>query len=133
MAKIIFKILSALFFWGIFVYVVLQIPYPETLTQANIYQAAPFFVSLFFAFAFSLNIFLKNLSLSLALSLGIIFLLILKALDSLNIVTGILTVAAIYLLVSSFKKVRVRNPTLNSGFKNLTRKPKIPGLKSFKR
>lgn len=124
MTRVLLKIIPSLFFWGIFVYVVFQIPYPETLTQANLYQIAPFFVTLFFAFAFSLNIFLKNISLSLIFSLGLIFLLILKALDSLNIVTGILTIAAIYLLVSSFKKVGVRNPSINSGFKNLTKRSK---------
>lgn len=118
MFKTVFKFIPALFLWGVFIFVVLQIPYPETLTQANLFQIITFFVSLFLAFAFSFNIFFKNILSSSSVSLGIIFLLALKALDSLNIVTLILTIIPITLLFSYFRKKRG----------GLTKQPKIPKL-----
>ena len=124
MSKIIFKTFPALIFWGSFVFVVLQIPYPESLTQANSIQIFPFFVSLYLALIFTLNIFLKNILFSSSICLGLIFLLILKALDSLNIVTGILTAVATYLLASYFRKAKKRN---------LTKQAKIPKLTSLRR
>ncbi|MFH1427380.1 MAG: hypothetical protein ABIG60_02525, partial [Patescibacteria group bacterium] len=113
------KITPALIFWGIFGFVVLQVPYPESLTQANALQILPFFTSLFLAAAFTVNIFLKHFLPSSSIGLGIIFLLILKALDTLNIVTGALTLIAIYLLFSYFKKIKR---------KSLTKLPKITRL-----
>lgn len=97
MSKIVLKIIPALFFWGIFIFVALKVPYPESLTQANIVQLLAFFVPLFLALSITLNIFF---------SLGLIFLLILQALDSLNIVTGALTAVAAYLLFSYFRTKR---------------------------
>ena len=130
------KVIPALIFWGIFVFVVLRIPYPDSLTQANSLQIFPFFVSLYLALVFSLNIFLKNILFSSSICLGLICLLILKALDSLNIVTGILTAVATYLLASYFlkgnsptvyfKKAKKRN--LNPIKSDLTKQTKIPKL-----
>ncbi len=119
MSNIILKVIPALACWGIFAYVILQIPYPESLTQANFTQLLPFFASLFLALVFTLNILFKNILLSFSICLGLIFLLILKALDSLNIVTGILIVVATYLLASYFKRAKK---------KGLTKQPKIPKL-----
>ncbi len=118
MPKIIFKFLPALIFLGIFAFVVFQIPYPDSLTQANFTQIIPFLISLYIALIFTINILLRNILLSVTISLGLIFLLILKALDSLNIVTGILIVVAIGLLTSYFKKTK----------RNLTKLSKIPKL-----
>src|SRR3989304_9199389 len=126
MSKIILKVILLLIFWGIFVFVVLQVPYPESLTQANLIQLIPFFVPLYLALTFTLNIFLKNIFSSTSFSLGLILLLILKALDSLNIVTGILTAVATYLLFSYFRKIKKHGPSINSGFGNLTKQTKIP-------
>lgn len=119
MAKIFSKVILTLFFWGIFIYVVFTVSYPDSLTQANIQQILFFFVPLFLAFIFTINIFTKNFPISGSISLGLIFLLILKALDSLNIVTGILILAAVGFLVSYFVKIKKRN---------LTKLPKIPKL-----
>ncbi|MBI2040139.1 hypothetical protein HYT18_03630 [Candidatus Microgenomates bacterium] len=116
MVKIIPKIIPSLFLWGIFGYVVLQIPYPESITQANIIQLLSFFIPLFLAITLTLNIFLKNIFISTSLSLGLIFLMILKSLDSLNLVTGILTAIAVGLLASYFRKI------------NLTKLPRIPRI-----
>jgi len=106
MSKIILKVIPALACWGIFAYVVLQIPYPETLTQANAIQIFPFFISLYLALLLTLNIFLKNILFSASVCLGLILLLILKALESLNIVTGILIAITTSLLASYFRKAR---------------------------
>lgn len=119
MLKLIFKIIPALIFWAIFTYVVLQVPYPESLTQANLIQLSAFFIPLFLAITLTLNTFLKNIFSSSSISLGLIFLLILQALDSLNLVTGILTAIAVYLLVSYFRKAKRRS---------LTKLPKISRL-----
>lgn len=124
MNKSILKFIPAVILWGIFIFVVLKIPYPDSLTQANLTQIIPFFASLYLTLILTFNILLKNILSSAALSLGLIFLLILKALDSLNIVTGALTVIAMYLLLSYFKKIKR---------KNLTKLPKIPKLTHLRR
>lgn len=119
MLKLLSKSLPSLIFWGIFAYVVLQVPYPDTLTQANPKQLLFFFIPLFLAITLTLNAFLKNIFSSSSISLGSIFLLILKALDSLNLVTLSLTTIAVGLLVSYFRKIKRRN---------LTKLPKISRL-----
>lgn len=106
MLKVILKTIPALIFWGIFAGVVLIVPYPDSFTQANLNQILPFFISLFLAFTFTLNIFLKNILQSFSIALALIFFLILKALDSLNLVTDILTLAAAGLLFSYFRKAK---------------------------
>lgn len=130
MPKTILKIFPALSFWGAFAFVVLNIPYPESLTQANSFQIFPFFISLYLALVFTINIFLKNILFSSSICLGLICLLILKALDSLNIVTGILTTVATYLLASYFRKAKKRN--LNPIKSDLTKQTKIPKLRSLR-
>lgn len=120
MLKLLYKPLPALIFWGIFAYVILQVPYPTSLTQASILQILAFFISLFLAITFTLNIFLTFLLLSSTLAIGIIFLLILKALDSLNIVTAILTLLAIGLLFSYFRKIKKGGLTSSGKISKLT-------------
>ena len=128
MFKFISKIFLPVIFWGIFASVVLQIPYPDTITQANVTQLLAFFIPLFLAITLTLNSILKNILMAGSIGLGLILLLILKSLDSLNIVTGILIIISIGLLVSYFRKIKKRSPSINSGFKNLTKLPKIPKL-----
>lgn len=119
MSKLLPGVFLSLICWAIFAYVVLQVPYPDTLTQANLQQLLFFFIPLFLAITLTVNIFLKNIFISAAISLGIIFLLVLKALDSLNLVTLSLTIISVGLLVSYFRKIKRRN---------LTKLPKIPRL-----
>ncbi|MDP3991257.1 MAG: hypothetical protein Q8P63_03120, partial [Candidatus Nealsonbacteria bacterium] len=64
MPKIIFKIIPALVFWGIFIFIINQIPYPDSLTQANFTQIIPFLISLYLAFILTINILLRNILLS---------------------------------------------------------------------
>lgn len=116
----ILKVTPAIIFWGIFAFVVLQVPYPNSLTQATLFQLLAFFISLFLAIIFTLNIFLATLVLSATLALGIIFLLILKALDSLNIVTAILTLIAVGLLFSHFRKIKKGSLTSSEKISKLT-------------
>lgn len=120
----LFKLIIAVIFWGIFAFVVLQVPYPESLTQANATQLVSFFIPLSLALSLTINLFLKNIFISSSISLGLIFLLVLKALNSLNLVTGILTVVAIYLLISYFRKVKRSS---------LTKLPKIPKLTQLRK
>ena len=117
--KYLVKALPVLLFWGIFIFVVFQIPYPDTITQANITQLLAFFIPLFLAITLTLNIILKNILVSGSISLGLIFLLVLKSLDSLNLVTGVLIVISVGLLVSYFRKINRRS---------LTKALKIPKL-----
>lgn len=121
MSKIVLKIIPSLFFWGIFIFVVFQMPYPESLTQADAVQLLAFFVPLFLALSITLNLFLKNILLSFSFSLSLIFLSILQALDSLNIATATLTVVAAYLLLSYFIKAKKRSLTKLSKIPKLTR------------
>lgn len=106
MPEIILKIIPALISWGFFGGVVLSVPYPDSFPQAKLDQIALFFIPLFLALTFTLNIFLKNILQSFSIALALIFFLILKALDSLNLVTGILTLAAAGLLFSYFRKAK---------------------------
>lgn len=117
------RIIPAFLFWVVFIFVVLKIPYPDSLTQANLTQVVPFFSSLYLALLFTFNIALKNMLLSGAIALGLIFLLILKALDSLNLVTVILTLLATGLLASYFRKMN----------KHLTKQTKIPKLTQLRK
>lgn len=128
MSKIFFKLFPVLFFWGIFIALIFKIPYPDSLVQANLYQIIPFFVPLFLALILTFNIFFRNIFFSASISLGIILVLVLKALDSLNIITGVLILIAVALLVSYFRKTKKPRSLVNSGFKNLTKQPKIPRL-----
>jgi len=104
MFNFLLKILPGLISWGIFIFVIIDVPYPNSITSANIIQISSFFLPLFLALIFSLNIFFKKILLSSLISLGLVCVLILKALDSLNLVTVILTTVSIYLLVSYFRK-----------------------------
>lgn len=124
MLKILPKIIPTLVFWTIFIYVILKVPYPETITQASFIQLLSLFVPLFLAVTFSLNIFLKNIFISTSISLGLIFLLFLKALDSLNLVTASLIIIPVGLLVSYFRKNKD---------KRLTKWRKIPKLTRLRR
>lgn len=124
MFKFLYRFVPILTFWAIFIYVVLQVPYPESLTQVNLIQLSVFFISLFLAITLILNLFLKNIFISGSISLGIIFLLILKALDSLNLVTAILVIVSTGLLISYFRKIKK---------KSLTNWKKIPKLSRLQR
>lgn len=120
MLKLLPKFLLILFFWGIFILVILQIPYPNSLTDTSALQLLAFFVPLTFALSFTINLFLKFLPYSFSISLGIILLLLLKALSALNIVTGVIIVLAVGLLISYFSKIKKG--------KRLTTTLKIPRL-----
>ena len=100
-----FKV-APLFLWGVFILVIIKIPYPQTISQANLVQLSSFFIPLFLALFFSFNLFFKNYIYSVFISSGLIFLLILKALDSLNLITGILVITIEYLLISYFRNQR---------------------------
>lgn len=127
MPKIILKIIPTLLFWGIFIFIVFNIPYPESLVQANFSQIAPFFIFLFLALTLTFNLFLKNIFLSLLIAFCLILLLILKALDSLSLITIILVLAATGLFFSYFRKGKRDNLTKQS------RMPKLTQLQRKKR
>ncbi len=101
--------------------VVLNVPYPDSFAQANFNQIIPFSVCFFLALLFTANIFLKNILQSFSLALGLFFLLVLKALDSLNLVTGTLTLTATGLLFSYFHKGKKNNLTKQSKIPRLTK------------
>lgn len=125
MFKVISKIFPAVLLWAIFAYVMSQVPYPQTLTQATSYQLFSFFIPLFLSLFLTINLFLGNIFSSSSISLGLIFLLILKALDSLNLVTATLILIAVGLLISYFKKIKKH--------KSLTNYLKIPKLTQLRR
>lgn len=125
MFKFLPKVIPVLVCWGIFVYALLQIPYPNSLTQATAWQLLSFFIPLFLALTFTLNLFLKFYLSSSSISLGIIFLLFLKALDTLSFVSAGLTIIAVGLLLSYFRKAKRKN--------KLTISSKIPKLTSLQR
>lgn len=117
----ILKFILPVIFWILFSYVILRVDYPDTITAASIFQLSCFFIPLFLALTFSINIFF-NILFSISISFGIIILLILKSLDSLNIVSASLTIIAILLILSYFKKARKHT--------GLTSPSNIPKLRS---
>lgn len=131
--KHLLAISLALIFWVTLMVIILGVPYPNSLTEASFNQLFGFFIPLFFAVVFSLNVFLKNIFISGSISLGFIFILIIQALHSLNLVSGGLIMISIGLLVSYFRKNKKRSPSINSGFKNLTNIPKIHKLTKLRR
>lgn len=123
--RLFLKVIPALILWGVFVYVIFYVPYPESLTQASIWQILAFFAPLFLALTFTLNLFFNFIFSSAAISLGAVFLLLLKALDTLNFVSAALTFAAIWLLLSYFRKAKHKG--------ELTSVKKISRLTSLQR
>ena len=111
MKKFLPKLFLSIFFWFVFIYVILNVPYPSSITQANVIQLLAFFIPLFLAITLTLNLILKNILMSGSIGLGLIFLLTVQSLDSLNIVTGILIIISIGLLISYFKKIKRRGLT----------------------
>lgn len=83
------KLVPALIFWVIWILVIFYVPYPESLTQASTWQIFIFFAPLFLAITFTLSV---------PIALGVVFLLLLKALDALNFVSVALVVAIVVLL-----------------------------------
>lgn len=124
MLKIILKITPVLICWGIIILIVLEVPYPDSITSVSLTQILSLFIPLFLALTLTFNLFFKYIIFSSIAALGLLFLLILQALDSLNIVTGALTIIAAGLLLSYFKKVKR---------KNLTKLPKIPKLTQLRK
>lgn len=103
------QVIIALIFWGLFTIAIFQIPYPDSLAQANYVQLVGFFIPLLLALTFTLNVFLQFLIRCLLISFAVIVLLILLAVQSLNLITFILTALAFGLLISYFKKKKDGN------------------------
>ncbi len=118
--KYLKKLIPILICGLIFSWVVFQIKPPTTFTTATIFQLALFFIPLFFLLFFIFNLILDFILLSLTISVGIMLLLTLAGLHYLNILTGAVTLLAIFLIIKSLKK-----PT------KITYKTKIPRLKKL--
>ncbi len=127
------KVIASSIAWILFILVILNVPYPETISDLGILQFLAFIFPLILALTLTTNLFLKNIYICASLALGFIAILFLKALGSLNIVTGALTIASIGLLISYFYKLKKRRPGVTSGFKNLTNHSKIPKLTNIRR
>lgn len=122
--KLFIKIFPPIISWVIFTAVIIQIPYPDSLIKADFMQISLFFFTLYLAITLTLNVFLKNYFLSGSVTLGLISLLLLKALDSLNSITSLLVIISIGLLVSYFRKTKTSS---------LTSAQKIPKLITLRR
>lgn len=124
MPKLLLKIIPASILWGIFILIILKVPYPDNLAQANLTQIGIFFIVFYLALAFTINIIIGNFFSSSSVALGAVLLLVLKSLDSLNAVTAALVIIAVGFFVSYFRKIKR---------KNLTKLPKIPKLTRFRK
>lgn len=120
MLKTLVNVFLAIGFWIGFVWVILNIDYPETLTEANVIQLSAFFIPLFLALALSINLLLQKIISSIIIAAALIFILVIKSLNEINIFSVGLTIAAVVLLLSYF------------GFGNLS-KIKSFRLKKFRR
>lgn len=101
---LIIRIAPLIIFCTAFALVIYLVEPPKSITEAEVLQLILFFIPLFLLTSFALNLLLKFLLRSFIVGLGFMILLILKALDSLNLVTFSLTVLATILLASAFKK-----------------------------
>ena len=104
------KIFPILIFWSAFIYIILYVDYPKSLPSADSFQLLAFFIPLFLALTFTINLLLKFVPSSIFISLGLVLLLILKGLDSLNIVTSLITLIAVVLILSYLKTVKAKLP-----------------------
>ena len=121
MSKILLKLIPVIFFAVIFSYVLFNLDYPQSLTSATAFQLISFLIPLYLLITFILNLFLNFLPLAGISSLGLIILLTLKALDSLNLVTGGLTAVSVGLFISYFKKNKRGSLTNYSKIPTLTK------------
>ena len=121
MLQIFLKIIPALIFWGIFLYVIFQVPYPKTLKEANLIQLLSFFTPLFLALIFTLDLFLRFIFRSILISFTVIILLVLKDLDALGLIASGITLIVLILSLIYFKKT------------SLTSSLKIPKLTALRR
>ncbi len=121
MLQIFLKIIPALIFWGIFLYVIFQVPYPKTLKEANLIQLLSFFTPLFLALIFTLDLFLRFIFRSILISFTVIILLVLKDLDTLGLIASGITLIVLILSLIYFKKT------------SLTSSLKIPKLTALRR
>lgn len=112
------QIILPILFLLILAWVVFYIQPPESWPAASIFQILILFVPLLMFFTFTINFFIRNLPKSFSLGLGLMVILVLKALDQINLITILATLTITFLLARSFKK-------------GLTRMPKIPKLKHF--
>lgn len=142
MPGIFLKLIPVMIFGGVFVYVLFNVPYPNSLAQASFNQLLTFFGSLFFLLLFLINIFLNYLLISAIISGGGVILLLLKGLAALNLVSALLVILAVYFFVSFLKKNHKKNqkpktgsnpilPNLTPIRSGLTSKINIPRLKSL--
>jgi len=120
--RIIKKFFPIIFVWAVFIFITFRLDYPTSIGKASITTLTIFLTPLFLALLLTINLYLKSLFASSVISLGIILLLILKALESLNWLTFIITILAVIFLMGSFKKP--------SG---LTSKSNTPRLKALLR
>ncbi len=106
MRKLLINFIPALASFGVLALVIFFVPYPESITQASIFQLLAFFVPLFLGVTFSANLFFKSYPSSVSISLGVSILLLLLSLNSLNLATAIITIVTVALLLSQFKTVK---------------------------
>lgn len=99
------KKLSPIFISGaIFGLVIWQIEPPQSLTKASFLQMVLFFVPLFLSLIFTFDLIFRFYLKSFIISLSIVIILILKTLDTLNLVTLALTFVATFLITKSLKQ-----------------------------
>ena len=127
------RFLPILFFWGVFILVIFNVEYPNTIPEASLFQLVAFFLPLFLSLTFTVNLIIRNIPSSVAFSLGIILLLALKSLNSVNSLTVILVIIATVLLISYFKTANQRPSTKRSGSSDLTSNKFMPKLKNLRR
>lgn len=126
------NILLSLISWGIFSYTIFQVPYPDSLTSANLFQLTSFFIPLFLALIFTLNIFLKSLTPALILAASLIIILLLQALQILNLVTASLVILTTFLLSSHFnRKNKLKNESLRLKSPNIFFSRKIHSISAL--
>lgn len=133
--QILYKALLVVTLLTLFIYIVFNIPYPNSLTEANFYQLITFF-GVFLLLTISLiNIVINYILVSVPIGLGLTVLLMLKGLDSLNLVSVGLVLIAVWLFASYFKKNQKKKPKSLTGSNpiktSLTSRINIPKLRSL--
>lgn len=94
----------------ILTWVIFKIEPPKSITQASVLQILLFFIPLFLLIVFLLNLYLRFLVYSAIMAIGIIILLLLQALNSLNIVSAALVIIACALLLKSIQRPKNKIP-----------------------
>lgn len=119
------RILYSIFSFSLLFSVIYFVPPPSSWIEASIFQILIFFIPLLLTLTFFINLFLKYFPNAFIFSLGLVILITLYSINSLNLFSTPLTLALTLIVIKIFPKLKYRSPRF---LKSLTKPPNIPKI-----